>query len=296
MIDSQEVPQAKETLALSEINSLRLKLKMDEEFRKEFFNDEDFRKAVAPYTEVLDWGTESVIVVDPQDEKKVIGIGYHDRGFNTGIMPFTETRFLHEIINTLFPKNFPKVYKIENMGARDTLRERVFGETATWSGSDANIYDRVENKLQYLGIRVISDPFSRNYMKNTDGHIKYVDLLQGAESIKQIDVEKTKQFFMSTHGISAKNIDSDRSWKTLSYQIRKLKELILANKIFSDMSASGKYDLNDKRVQDQIEGFHFTKDQDENSRSKNDIRRLLTRAIKAVNEEGHVFKDHKWVK
>ncbi|KKT48565.1 MAG: hypothetical protein UW42_C0053G0004 [Candidatus Collierbacteria bacterium GW2011_GWB1_44_197] len=278
-----------------EITHLKEIIKLDQDIFEEIYLDRNnARIKHIPHLEFVGGGSESFLVVDPTNNERVLGFGHWNKGVVHGVLPFSATFNLHAVAEILYPENFPHISKVEGLGARGTTRQRIYGRRSTYPESIK--LQEMRDKLEDMGINIWMDTYGENFMTEKSGSVKFVDLISGsADGIQKLDLKKVKQFFINKYHLSEEDLIYNDNWKRLSGHLRRLKELLIVDIIFDEMSHTKVYDLSNPNFKSAIDNFDFQGNTMENERSRINIIRLLKRATKATLE-GHEFKDNRWVK
>lgn len=182
-----------------------------------------------PETQFVGSGSYSIVIVDPVDKERVIAFKYRNGGLESRL-ELLEKYHMHNVLHILFPEHFPKIYTASQKTGQ-MRKERVFPNEdqmklhhALRIGEYQLLYRQIEADV-YLksGIHICLDDYENgNLIYDTQGNLKYIDLIDNSIDQFNYDMDKILNYFEKVNGSA-----SDR--KLLVRSLRRIRELDIIN-------------------------------------------------------------------
>lgn len=171
-------------------------------------------------------GAESFVISHKQ-ENKVVAV---EKSVKDPIH-MKEKYYFNNILNTLFPENFPKIYSSftksddENkLKVSATVRQRIYPKNADLhdeNASNSKLFSKVKMALEKMGLPVLLDEkSSTNFITDSKGNEYYVDNAIIASSLSSF--EKLKKGIL---GFMTENKYSSSDIKKVLNSLERLAEL-----------------------------------------------------------------------
>jgi hypothetical protein len=216
-----------------------------------------------PNVELLGMGTQHIVVGDPVHPDRVIAfesIPNHNRQ----LFHLVEKYHMHNIMNILYPENFPRLHGVSREDAYN-VRERVEDPTPIKFGQ-YSIAKQLQNEIySETGIDPMFDIQGDNFVKTADGNYKYIDLLDNVAVFFSYSEEKVAELFRTKRAGGKTNEElkamadagdksAERLYKmsrSLRHSLHRTEELALLQKAFRN----GEFDPEEWQFKAAIRNF-----------------------------------------
>jgi hypothetical protein len=145
---------------------------------RSFHKAEAVSIAESHMVDYLSCGTKKIVFTHPDDPTKVVTAEY----WNNSHASHTQNFYLHNVINSLWPNNIPRVFATgKTVGEKPiawSIREQIVGSEIDGINRDIKYpFSSVKTEAARYGISISHDPHRSNFIVGLDGGEYYVDNL-----------------------------------------------------------------------------------------------------------------------